>query len=186
MPAHSENRYIVYRSVVLKKNSLGTVDIILIKKLQFLIFSFFWFTKLVKCMDSMSPCYFLLNMKIIRLCIISALPLPLAPIQWGYLIWKFAKILWWQHFFLHLWQDKPLWVELKIYGAVIFIAILLQFHYLISLETPSTQKSKVFVLWISSGNVDASVITSWYPQIYNCSFRKEFLEPFCKCIYLGL
>ena len=36
---------------------------------------------------------------------------------------KFAKTLWWQNFFLHLWQDKPLWVELKTNGEVIFITI---------------------------------------------------------------
>ena len=109
------------------------------------------------------------------------LPLPL---QWGDLIWKFAKILWWQIFFLHLWRDKLLWVELKIYGGVIFITILLHFHYFISLETANTQKSEVFLLRISSGNVNASVVTCRYPQIYNFSFRKEFLETLCKCIYL--
>ena len=57
-----------------------------------------------------------------------------------------------------MWQDKPLWVELKIYGGVIFIAILLHFHYFISLEAANTQKSEVFVLRISSGNVNASVV----------------------------
>ena len=91
---------------------------------------------LAKCMDSMVPYYSLLNMKVIWLYMVSA-PLPL---QWGDLIWKFAKILWWQNFFLHLWQDKPLWVELKTNGGVIFITILLHFHYLISLETGNTQK----------------------------------------------
>ena len=101
------------------------------------------------------------------------------------LIWKFAKILWWQNFFLHLWQDKPLWVELKTNGGVIFITILLHFHYFISLETANTQKSEVFLLRISLGNVNASVVTCRYPQIYNFSFRKEFLETLCKCIYLG-
>ena len=58
--------------VVLKNNSLWTVDIIFINKLQFLIFSFFffffflWYMKLSKVhgyMDSMFPCYSLLNMK---------------------------------------------------------------------------------------------------------------------------
>ena len=131
-------------------------------------------------MDSLFPCYFLLNMKVIWLNIVSA-PLPL---QWGDLISKFAKILWWQNFFLHLWQDKPLWVELKTNGGVIFITILLHFHYFISLETANTQKSEVFLLRISSGNVNASVVTCWYPQIFNFSFRKKFLETLCKCIYL--
>ena len=66
-------------------------------------------------------------------------------IREGDLIWKFAKILWWQNCFLHLWQDKPLWVELKTNGGVIFINILLHFHYFISLETPNIQKSEVFL-----------------------------------------
>ena len=35
------------------------------------------------------------------------------------------------------------------------------------------------------GSVNASVVTSWYPQIYNFNFRKEFLETLCRCIYLG-
>ena len=39
---------IVYRSVVLKNNNLGTVDIIFINKLQFLTFSFLWFRKLIQ------------------------------------------------------------------------------------------------------------------------------------------
>ena len=63
-------------------------------------------------------------------------------------------------------------------GGVIFITILLRFHYFISLETANTQKSEVFLLRISSGNVNASVVTCQYPQIYNFSFRKEFLELF--------
>ena len=139
-------------------------------------------------MDSMFPYYSLLNMKVIWLYMVSAPP-PIT-MAWregerGDLIWKFAKILWWQNFFLHLWQDKPLWVELKTNGGVIFITILLHFHYFISLETANTQKSEVFLLRISSGNVNASVVTCRYPQIYNFSFRKEFLETLCKCIYLG-
>ena len=136
----------------------------------------------------MIPCYSLLNMKVIWLYMVSAPP-PIT-MAWregerGDLIWKFAKILWWQNFFLHLWQDKPLWVELKTNGGVIFITILLHFHYFISLETANTQKSEVFLLRISLGNVNASVVTCRYPQIYNFSFRKEFLETLCKCIYLG-
>ena len=80
--------------------------------------------------------------------------------------------------------DVPLWVELN--GGVIFITILLHFVViLISLETANTQKSEVFLLRIYLGNVNASVVTCRYPQIYNFSFRKEFLETLCKCIYLG-
>ena len=66
------------------------------------------------------------------------------------------------------------------------ITILLHFHYFISCETGNTRKSEVFLLLrISSGNVNASVVTCQYPQIYNFSFRKEFLETLRKCIYLG-
>ena len=67
---------------------------------------------------------------------------------------------------------------------LIFITILLNFYYFISLEIASTQKSEVLLLRISLGNVNASVVTCRYPQIYNFSFRKEFLE-ICECIYLG-
>ena len=69
-------------------------------------------------------------------------------------------------FFLHLWQDKPLWVNLK---TVIF------------LETANTQKSEVFLLRMSLGNVNESFVTCLYRQIYNFSFRKEFLETLCEC-----
>ena len=70
-------------------------------------------------------------------------------------------------------------MELKIYGGLIFNAILLHFHYFISLETAKTQKSEVFPLRISSVNVNASVVTCQYPQIYNFSFKKELLETLC-------
>ena len=86
---------------------------------------------------------------------------------------------------IYLWQGKPLWVELKTNGGVIFITILLHFHYFISLERANTQKSEVLLLRISLGNVIASVVTCRYPQISNFSFRKEFLETLCLCIYLG-
>ena len=62
-------------------------------------------------------------------------------------------------FFLHLWQEKPLRVEFKANGEVIFITILLHFHYFISLETANTQKGEVSLLRISLGNVNASVVT---------------------------
>ena len=90
-----------------------------------------------------------------------------------------------KNFFLHLWQDKPLWVELKTNRGEIFLTILLHFHNFIFLETGDIQKNEVFILRISLGNVNASVVTCRYPQIYNFSFRKEFLETLCKCIYLG-
>ena len=48
--------------------------------------------------------------------------------------------------------------------------------YFISLETANTQKGKVFLLRISLGNVNASVATCRFDQIYNFRFRKEFLE----------
>ena len=49
-----------------------------------------------------------------------------------------------QNFFLHLWLNKPLWVELKPNEGVIFITILLHFHHFISLEITKTQKGEVF------------------------------------------
>ena len=165
------------RSVALKNNNLGTVDIIFIHKLQFpffFVFFFFFFFSFIKSsawIDSMVPCYSS-NMNVIWL---SWFLLPL-PLQWGWegsaLIWKFAKILLWQNFFLHLWQQKPLWVELKTNGRVIFVIILLHFHTFISLDTANTQKSEVFLLRIFLGNVNASVVTCRYPQIYNFSFKK--------------
>ena len=69
--------------------------------------------------------------------------------------------------------------------GVKFITILLHFHYFISLKTATTQKSEVFLLRICLGNVNASVVSCRYPQIYNFSFRKGFLETLCKCIYPG-
>ena len=88
--------------------------------------------------------------------------------------------------FSYIWQDKALWVELKTNRGVIFITMLPHLYYFISLETANSQKSEVFLLRIYLGNGNASVasvVTSWYPQIYNFSFRKEFLETLCKCIY---
>ena len=73
----------------------------------------------------------------------------------------------------YLSQEKPLWVELKITPP---IEVLLHFHYFISLLASNTQKIEVFLLRISSGNVNASILTCQYPQIYNFTFRKEFLE----------
>ena len=93
-------------------NTLGTVDIIFINKLQFLIFFHFSdLRNIVKCMDSMAPSYSLLSLKVIWLCLASA-PSVLGEGEgrWGggwvqgNLIWRFAKILGWQNFFLHLWQ----------------------------------------------------------------------------------
>ena len=44
--------------------------------------------------------------------------------------------------------------------------LLLHFNYFISLETANTQKSEVFLLRVSSENVNASgVVTCWYPQL---------------------
>ena len=79
-------------------------------------------------------------------------------------------------FFLHLWQDKPLWVKLKTNGGVIFITVLLHFHYLFRNNLAHIQKKEVFFLRIYLGNVNASIVTCRYPQIHNFSFRKERLE----------
>ena len=58
-----------------------------------------------------------------------------------------------------MWQGKLLWVELKTNGGVIYITTLIHFHYFISLETANTQICEVFLLRISLGNVNASVVT---------------------------
>ena len=66
---------------------------------------------------------------------------------------------------------------------ILFTTMLLHFQYFISLETANAQKGKVFFLTLSLGNVNASVLTCQYPQIYNFTFGKEFLKTLC--IYLG-
>ena len=43
--------------------------------------------------------------------------------------------------------------------GAIFITILLHFHYFISLEIANNQKSEVFLLRISLGNMNASIVT---------------------------
>ena len=73
---------------------------------------------------------------------------------------------------LNLSQGRLLWVELKTNGGVIYITTLLHFDYFISLETANTEICEVFLLRISLGNVNASVVTYGDPQIYNFSFRK--------------
>ena len=42
--------------------------------------------------------------------------------------------------------------------------------YFIPLEAANTQKSEIFLLRISSGNFDASVVTFWYPHITQLQF----------------
>ena len=101
---------------------------------------------------------------------ISAPPLVTIGEERGNLIWKFARILWWQTFLLDLWQEKPLFLGLKTNGGVIFVTILLHFHF-IFLETANTPKSEVILLIIFLGNVNVSAGTYWYPKI--C---KQFLE----------
>ena len=49
-------------------------------------------------------------------------------------------------------------MELKTNGGVIFITILLDFRYLLSLELANTQKSELFFLRIYLGNVNASIV----------------------------
>ena len=50
------------------------------------------------------------------------------PIIMQDLISEFARILWGQNFFLHLWGDKPLRGELKLYEGVMFVTTLSLFH----------------------------------------------------------
>ena len=53
---------------------------------------------------------------------------------------------------------------INLYGGEICITTISLFHFL---EIANTQKSEVFLLRISSGNVNASVVaTCQYPQIY--------------------
>ena len=52
-------------------------------------------------------------------------------------------------------------------------------HYFISLEIANTQKRDNVLLRNSSWNLNASVSTCKYPQIYNFSFRKDILETPC-------
>ena len=69
-----------------------------------------------------------------------------------------------------------------------FLTITLHFHYFSSLETANTQKSKVFLLRVFLGNLILSMhqlLLADILKFYNFSFRKEFLETLCKCIYLG-
>ena len=86
LSAYSENSCTVYRSVVLKNNCLGTVDKIFISNFNFLFFHFSDLRNIVKCMDSMFPCYSLLNMKAVWLYMVSALP----PITMGQLFQSFV------------------------------------------------------------------------------------------------
>ena len=60
----------------------------------FFFFSFFWYLRnLVKCMDSMVPCYSLLNMKVIWLYRVSAPPPITMGERRGDLIWKFVTLV---------------------------------------------------------------------------------------------
>ena len=68
-------------------------------------------------------------------------------------------------------------MDLKTNGEVIFITILLPFHYLISLETASTQKSEAFLSRILLRNVNA-VFTGTYPQNYNLVLEKNIQKIF--------
>ena len=103
----------------------------------------------------MFPSYSLLNMKVI--CMYMAFPAP--DISVGWLILKICQNVLITKFFLTFVVDKPLSVELKTNQGVIFITILLSFHYFISLETANTQKSEVLLLSISLGNVHVSIVT---------------------------
>ena len=52
------------------------------------------------------------------------------------------------------------------YYSIYYYLVLIIIYYLISLERTNTHKSEVFLLRISSGNVNTSgVATCWYSQI---------------------
>ena len=108
------------------------------------------------------------------------LPLPL---QWGDLIAKILPKFYGDKIFSYIcgrinfyrWNQKCMGSNIYYYITTL---------YLISLETANTQKSEVFLLRILSGNVNESLAICRYLQIYNLSFRKEFLETLCKFTYL--
>ena len=64
------------------------------------------------------------------------------------------------------------------------ITTLSLFHFFRNSQHQHTEKW-MFFLRISLGNVNASLVTCQYPQIYNFNVRKEFLETLCKYIYPG-
>ena len=72
---------------------------------------------------------------------------------------------------------KKIW-ESNIYY---YITTLSLFHFCRNSQHP--EKWSVF-LRIYSGNVNASLFTGQYLQIYNFGFRKGILETLSKCIYL--
>ena len=77
---------------------------------------------------------------------------------------RFSKILWWQFFFLYLWQDQPLWGELKTNGEVTFITILLH----------STLSLFYFVR------------NSQHPRKWSVSLKSFFRKCKCICCYLRI
>ena len=100
-----------------------------------------------------------------------------SPIIMGDLIWKFTKISWGQNFFLHLWGNKYLWEgELKIYGGSIFITTLSLFHFFRNSQHP--EKWRV-LLRVYLGNVNVSVVTCQYPQIY---YRNPLEKLYLLCL----
>ena len=66
-----------------------------------------------------------------------------------------------------------------------YVTALSLIHFFRNSQHPEKWNVSFKNFLISLGNVNASVLTCRYPQIYNFSFRKEFLETLCKCIYLG-
>ena len=125
----------------------------------------------------MFACYFLRNMKIIWLYIVSA---PLL-VTMGWLNLNVCQNFMVIKLFSYICgRINFLWVELKANGGVIFITILLHFHYFIFLETANTQKSGMrFKNFFSK----CECISCSLAIIYNFRFRNKFSETLCKCIY---
>ena len=101
-------------------NTLGTLNIIFIN-FNFLFFSFFWLRKLSQVHGKYGSMSFLTKYEINL--IVHGFSFPSHYYgrrggRWGL----------WQNVSLHLWQDKPIWVELKTSAGVIFITMLLHFH----------------------------------------------------------
>ena len=76
---------------------------------------------------------------------------PLPPIIMGGLNLKICQNFVGTKFFLHLWGNKPLWGELKLCRESNIYYFTFSFIFL---ETANTQKSEVFLLRVSSGNVN--------------------------------
>ena len=142
-------------------------------------------------MDSMVPCYSLLNMKVIysllNMKVIWSVHgfcyITMGGVGGGWLNMEICQNFVVTNFFLTFVVGQTSMDGVKNkwgkWGSNIYyyITTLSSFHFFRISQHPEK--------WIVSlGHVNASVVTCRYPKIYNVSFRKEFLETLCQCIYL--